>query len=52
MQRARALILENLGRQDEAKAAREAAAIQPAPCYDTPYERFHRKLGQLPIVPK
>jgi tetratricopeptide (TPR) repeat protein len=52
MQRARALILEKLGRQDEAKAAQEAAAVPPAPCYDTPYERFHRKLGQLPIVPK
>lgn len=51
MQRARALILEKLGRQDEAKAAREAAAIQPAPCPMTPYEIFHRKLGQLPIVP-
>ena len=51
MQRARALILENLGRQDEAKAARETAAVQPAACPDTPYERFHRKLGQLPIVP-
>ncbi len=51
MHRARALILENLGRQDEAKAQREAAALQPAPCYDTPYEHFHRKLGKLPIVP-
>ena len=50
MQRARALILEKLGRQDEAKAAREAAAVPPAPCYDTPYDRFHRKLGKLPIV--
>ncbi|MFZ9937733.1 MAG: hypothetical protein ACO3JG_11860, partial [Luteolibacter sp.] len=50
MQRARALILENLGRQDEAKAAREAAAGPPAPCYDSPYERFHLKLAQLPIV--
>ena len=51
MQRARALILEKLGREDESKAARAAAAIQPAPCPMTPYERFHRKLGQLPIVP-
>jgi tetratricopeptide (TPR) repeat protein len=51
MQRARALILEKLGRQDEAKAAREAAAIQPAPCPMNPYEVFHQKLGKLPIVP-
>jgi hypothetical protein len=54
MQRARALILEKLGREDEARAARaarEAAAIQPAPCPMTPYEIFHQKLGKLPIVP-
>jgi hypothetical protein len=51
MQRARALILEKLGRQDEAKAAREAAAIQPAPCPMNPYEVFHQQLGKLPIVP-
>ena len=50
MQRARALILENLGRQDEAKAAREAAAVQPAACPDAPYDTFHRKLGKLPVV--
>lgn len=51
MQRARALILEKLGREDEAKAARQAAAIQPAPSHMNPYEIFHQKLGKLPIVP-
>jgi len=51
MQRARALILEKLGREEEARAARQAAAIQPAPCPMTPYEIFHQKLGKLPIVP-
>jgi hypothetical protein len=48
MQRARALILEKLGREDEAKAAREGFAIQPAPCPMTPYGNFHRKLEKLP----
>jgi hypothetical protein len=51
MQRARAVILEKLGREDEARAARESSMIQPAPCPMTPYEIFHQKLGKLPIVP-
>jgi hypothetical protein len=51
MQRARALILEKLGREGEARAARESSVIQPAPCPMTPYEIFHQKLGKLPIVP-
>ena len=51
MQRARAVILEKLGREDEARAARESSVIQPAPCPMTPYEIFHHKLGKLPIVP-
>ena len=51
MQRARGMILEKLGREDEARAARQAAAIQPAPCPMTPYEVFHQKLGKLPSVP-
>ena len=51
MQGARGMILEKLGREDEARAARQAAAIQPAPSHMTPYEIFHQKLGKLPIVP-
>jgi hypothetical protein len=51
MQRARAVILENLGREDEARAARVGSAIQSAPCPMTPYEIFYQKLGKLPIVP-
>ena len=51
MQRARGMILEKLGREDETRAARQAAAIQPAPCPMTPYEVFHQKLAKLPSVP-
>ena len=51
MRCARAVILENLGRQDEARAARESSAIQPSPCPMTPYEVFHQKLAKLPSVP-
>ena len=50
MLRARAVILEKLGREDEARAAREGAAIQPVPCPITLYELFQRKLGKLQIV--
>jgi hypothetical protein len=50
MLRARAVILEKLGREDEARAAREGAATQPVPCPITLYELFQRKLGKLQIV--
>ena len=50
MLRARAVILEKLGREDEARAAREGAAIQPVPCPITLYELFQRKLGKLQVV--
>ena len=52
MQRARSLILEKLGRQDEAAEAREKSLIQPEPCPITPYASFHEKLGNLPIIPQ
>lgn len=47
MRRARAEILEKLGKAAESQEAREAAAAEPSPYSDTVYDRFHRKLEKL-----
>ncbi len=44
---ARAIILEKLGRPDEAKAAREAAEVTPTEYSTTIYDRFHNRLEKL-----
>ena len=47
MQTLRALILEELGRTTEARAARKLAAPGPAPYRNTIYSDFHMKLKEL-----
>ncbi|NNM29786.1 MAG: hypothetical protein HKO57_09695 [Akkermansiaceae bacterium] len=46
MRRARASILEGLGREEEAGAEREAAAAEAAAYRVTIYDRFHRRLEE------
>jgi len=47
MRSTRAMILEKLGRADEAEAAQEIAAATPTPYLTTVYVRFHRRLVTL-----
>ena len=47
MQRVRAIVLEQLGRADEAKTAKGNAAIPATTYSETPYEQFHEKLKDL-----
>ena len=47
LRRTRAGILARLGREQEARAAREAAAAAPSAYPVTAYELFHRRLDQL-----
>jgi hypothetical protein len=47
MQLTRAIILEELGRSAEAKAARKLAAATVSPYPMTPYEVFHERLKEL-----
>ncbi len=49
MRSLRALILGKLGRADEAKAARELAAIEPTPYPSSIYQMFHDKLGDMKL---
>ena len=47
LRRTRAMILAKLGREREARAAREAAAVPPSVYPVTSYELFHRRLDKL-----
>ncbi|MDC0302737.1 hypothetical protein OAL23_01065 [bacterium] len=47
MRTVRAYILEKLGRTEEAKVARELAAIKATPYPSSPYKIFHDKLRDL-----
>jgi len=47
MRTLRALILEKLGRAEEAKAARELAVVEPTPYSTSIYQMFHDRLYEL-----
>ena len=49
LRRTRATILAKLGREEEAKAAREAASVSPSAYPSSPYELFHGKLDKLAL---
>ena len=50
MQLTKAIILDKLGRAEEAKAAREYAATPPGEYPETPYELFHARLNELNTI--